>query len=170
MGHFLCTFLSWVSDHLYCPKELGIFISFFSDHYFYYYCLALHILLSCSTATKVTPLTMKALLDMRVNPRKNTESPSLSTKTDNAFYCSILIFWMRMTCLAVCVMIPLMGLSEKVVFSWWIWCQWCCRWFWSWCWNGTSYMIVLLSLLYRNPKYRSTHLLYDCLTQSSVPL
>ena len=47
------------------------------------YCLSfLHILFSCSTATKVTPLTMKALLDIRLNPRKNTEIPSLTSRRD----------------------------------------------------------------------------------------
>ena len=48
-----------------------------------YLCVSfLHILFSCSTATKVTPLTMKALLDIRLNPRKNTESPSLISRRE----------------------------------------------------------------------------------------
>ena len=54
-----------------------IYIWDHSKYQYHYCCLALHILLSCSTATNVTPLTMKALPDMRLKPRKNTDSPSL---------------------------------------------------------------------------------------------
>ena len=54
-----------------------IYIWDHSIYQYHYCCLALHILLSCSTATNVTPLTMKALPDMRLKPRKNTVSPSL---------------------------------------------------------------------------------------------